>query len=54
MKNTYYRTCNMASKTETWKMRNAYCRTWNMAINLENEKKNEKIPRYDLEYGEKD
>jgi hypothetical protein len=35
-----------------WKMRDAHCR--HKAINLENEKKNEKIPRYDLEYGEKD
>ena len=42
MRNTHFRTCNMARKTEKGgKFRNVHCRTWNMARKLkimENEK----------------
>ena len=35
MRNTHFRTCNMARKTEKGgKFRNVHCRTWNMARNL--------------------
>ena len=53
MRNTHFRTCNMARKTEkVGKVRNVHCGTWNMARKLkimENEKnpldhlKNDKI-----------
>ena len=35
MRNTHFRTCNIARKTEKGgKFRNVHCRTWNMARNL--------------------
>ena len=35
MRNTHFRTCNMARKTEKGgKFRNIHCRTWNVAKNL--------------------
>ena len=35
MRNTHFRTWNMARKTEKGgKFRNVHCRTWNMACNL--------------------
>ena len=35
MRNTQFRTCNMARKTEKGgKLRNVHCRTWNMARKL--------------------
>ena len=43
MRNTQFRTGNMARKTEKGgKFRNVHCRKWNMARNLTNEE-NEKL-----------
>ena len=52
MRNTHFRTGNMARKTEkVWKFRNVHCRTWNMARNLKI-MENEKHPLDDLKNDE--
>ena len=52
MKNTHFRTRNMARKTEKCgKFRNVHCRTWNMARKLKI-MENEKIPLDDLKNDE--
>ena len=52
MKNTYFRTRNMARKTEKCgKFRNALCRTWNTARKLKF-MENEKHPLDDLKNDE--
>ena len=52
MRNTHFRTWNMARKTEKGgKFRNVYCRTWNMARKL-NSMENEKHPLDDLKNDE--
>ena len=48
MRNTHFKTCNMARKTEKGvKFRNVHCRTWNMARKLKI-MENEKHPIDDL------
>ena len=48
MRNTQFRTWNMASKTDkVGKLRNVHCRTWNMARKLKN-MENEKDPLDDM------
>ena len=48
MRNTQFRTCNMARKTEKGgKLRNVHCSTWNMSRNLKI-MENEKHPLDDL------
>jgi hypothetical protein len=48
MRNTHFRTCNMARKTQNvGKFRNVHCRTWNMARKLKI-MENEKHPLDDL------
>ena len=48
MRNTHFRKCNMARKTEKGgKFRNVHCRTWNMARKLKI-MENEKHPLEDL------
>ena len=52
MRNTHFRTRNMAKKTEKGgKFRNVHCRKWNMARKLKIIEK-EKHPLYDLKYDE--
>ena len=52
MRNTPFRTCNMARKTEKGgKFRNVHCRTWNMAGKLKI-MENEKHPLDDLKNDE--
>ena len=52
MRNTHFRTCNMARKTEKGgKFRNVHCRTWNMARKLKI-MENEKQPLDDLKNDE--
>ena len=52
MRNTHFRTWNMARKTEKGgKFRNVHCRTWNMARKLKI-MENEKHPLYDLKNDE--
>ena len=52
MRNTQFRTVNMARKTEKdGKFRNVHCRTWNMARKLKI-MENEKNPIDDLKNGE--
>ena len=52
MRNTQFRTFNMARKTEIGgKFRNVHCRTWNMERNL-NIMENEKHPLDDLKNDE--
>ena len=48
MRNTHFRTCNMARKTENGRnFRKVHCRTWNMARNLKI-MENDKLPLDDL------
>ena len=48
MRNTHFRTCNMARKTEnSGKLRNVLCRTWNIERKLKM-MENEKYPLEDL------
>ena len=52
MRNTHFRTCNMARKTEkVGKLRNVLCRTWNMSRKLKM-MENEKHPLDDLKNDE--
>ena len=52
MRNTHFRTLNMAGKTEKGgKFRNVNCRTWNMARKLKI-MENEKLPLGDLKNDE--
>ena len=52
MRNTHFRTCNMAWKTKKGvKFRNVECRTWNMARKLKI-MENEKHPLDDLKNDE--
>ena len=39
-------------KGKTWKIRHKHCMTWNISRKL-TKKKNQKLPWYDVEYGEK-
>ena len=52
MRNTHFRTWNMARKTEKGgKFRNVHCRSWNMARKLKIEE-NEKLPLDDMKNDE--